>query len=66
MPRTDVRSAPDPVRSCCNGTLFRGEQAIGGAVAHRLAIDTPFAVTAGFAAGGNRNNLVRVGVAGEF
>ena len=49
-----------------NGALFRGEQALGGAIAHRFDTSLPLAVTAGFAAAGNRNTLVRVGVAGEF
>lgn len=57
----------EPGRTSCvlNGALFRGEQGIGGSMAHRFGGEAPFAVTAGFAYAGNKNNIVRVGVAGE-
>ena len=65
------RSAPmpsEPGRTSyvLNGSLFRGQEAIGGSVAHRVGTDVPLAVTAGFAYAGNKNNIVRLGVAGEF
>ena len=59
-------SEPGRTSYVLNGSLFRGQEAIGGSIAHRFATDAPLAVTAGFAFGGNDNNLVRVGVAGEF
>ena len=59
-------SEPGRTSYVLNGTLFRDQQAVGGALSHRLNTDVPLAVTAGFAYGGNANNLVRVGVAGEF
>jgi autotransporter adhesin len=49
-----------------NHSSFRGQKAIGGSFAHRVATDLPLAVTAAFATAGNRNTLFRVGVAGEF
>ena len=59
-------SQPGKTSYVLNGALFRGAEAIGGSVAHRFATDIPLAVTAGFAYGGNKNNTVRVGIAGEF
>jgi autotransporter adhesin len=59
-------SAPGRTSYSLNGSTFREAQAIGGAIAHRLDTDNPFALTAGFAYAGHGNNAVRVGVAGEF
>ena len=49
-----------------NGATFRGEYALGGSVSYRLNTDAPFSVNVGFSYAGNKNNGVRVGIAGEF
>jgi hypothetical protein len=59
-------SAPGKVSYAVNGARFRGEYAVGGSLMYRLPGDTPFAVNAGFSYAGNKNNGVRLGVAGEF
>jgi hypothetical protein len=59
-------SEPGRTAWALNGSTFRGEQAVGGSLAHRFAADVPVTVTAGFAYGGHDNNLVRIGLAGEF
>jgi len=59
-------SEPGRTSYSVNGAFFRDHQAIGGSIAHRLNTEAPIAATAGFAYGGNGNNIVRVGVAGEF
>jgi hypothetical protein len=59
-------SEPGRTSYVLNGATFRGQQAIGGAFAHRLAVGLPLAITAGFATAGHRNTLARIGVAGEF
>ena len=59
-------SAPGKVSYAFNGATFRGEYAAGGSLMYRLPGDTPVAVNVGFSYAGNKNNGVRVGVAGEF
>ena len=59
-------SAPGRISYAVNGATFRGEYALGGSLTYRLPGDTPFAVNVGFSYAGNKNNGVRVGVAGEF
>lgn len=59
-------SAPGRTSYVFNLATFRGEQAIGGSVMHRIDTSLPFAVSAGFAYSGNGNNGGRIGVAGEF
>jgi hypothetical protein len=59
-------SGPGRTSYVFNGATFRGEYAVGGAISHRLNTVEPFAVTAGFSIAGNKNNAVKVGVAGEF
>ena len=59
-------SAPGRTSYVFNLATFRGEQAVGGSIMHRLPTSTPFAITAGFSYARNRNNAARVGVAGEF
>jgi hypothetical protein len=58
-------SGPGRTSYVLNGATYRGEQAVGGGVAHRLNFDNPFALTAGFSYGGGKTAL-RLGVAGEF
>jgi len=59
-------SEPGRTSYVLNGVTFRGREAVGGSLAHRLNTESPFAVTAGFAHGGGKNTMGRVGVAGEF
>lgn len=59
-------SAPGRTSYVFNLATFRGEQALGGSIMHRLNSDNPVALSVGFSYGGNRNNAARVGVAGEF
>ena len=61
-----IPSEPGRTSYVLNGATYRGEQAVGGGIAHRLNVEDPVALTAGFAYGGGRNTAVRVGVAGEF
>jgi autotransporter adhesin len=61
-----IPSEPGRTSYVLNGATYRGEQAIGGGVAHRLNLDDPVAVTAGFSYGGGHHTAVKVGVAGEF
>jgi autotransporter adhesin len=66
MGHAPMPSEPGRTSYVLNGSTFRGEYAIGGSIMHRLSGDTPFAIGAGFSFAGNKNNAVRVGVAGEF
>jgi autotransporter adhesin len=59
-------SAPGRTAFVLNAANFRGEQAVGGSILHRLGGDVPLAIGAGFAFAGGNNNAVRVGMAGEF
>jgi hypothetical protein len=59
-------SEPGRTSYVLNGTVFRNQQALGGSITHRFDTEEPLAVTAGFAYGSHANNLVRIGVAGEF
>jgi len=59
-------SAPGRTSYVFNVATFRGEQALGGSLMHRIGGENAFAVSAGFSLAGKRNNAARVGVAGEF
>jgi hypothetical protein len=59
-------SAPGRTSYVLNGSVFRGEPAVGGSLMHRLDTDTPFAIGFGFSVSGKKNNAFRAGVAGEF
>lgn len=59
-------SAPGRTSYVVNGAAFRGEQAIGGSVMHRLDGANPIAIGAGFSLAGNKNNAFKLGLAGEF
>ena len=59
-------SAPGRTSYVFNIATFRGEQALGGSIMHRLRTAAPFALSAGFSYAGNRNNAARIGIAGEF
>lgn len=59
-------SAPGKTSYVLNGSVFRGEPAVGGSLMHRIDSDTPFAIGVGFSLAGKKNNAFRAGVAGEF
>ncbi|MBU2418650.1 MAG: YadA-like family protein, partial [Alphaproteobacteria bacterium] len=61
-----IPSRPGRTSYVLNGATYRDEQAIGGAIARRLDLDAPLALTAGFSYGGGDNAAFRVGIAGEF
>lgn len=66
MGQPHMPSAAGRTSYVLNVSTFRGEQAIGGALMHRLQTGAPLAISAGFSYAGNRNNAARVGIAGEF
>ena len=66
MGQAAMPSAPGRTSYVINLANFRGEQAVGGSVLHRVGGENAFAIGAGFSFAGHRNNAVRVGVAGEF
>lgn len=59
-------SGPGKISYAVNGAAFRGEYAVGGSLQYRLNTSSPMAVNVGFSYAGNKNNGLRVGVAGEF
>ena len=59
-------SAPGKTSYAARGAVFRGEVAMSATLTHRIASDTPFAVTAGVSYAGGGNTGATVGVAGEF
>ena len=66
MSDAPVPSEPGKTSYVFNLATFRGQQAIGVSLAHRLNSDTPVAITFGFSQARGRNTAIRVGVAGEF
>ena len=66
MANAPIPSTPGGVSYAVNGAMFRGEYAVGGSVSYRLNTENPTAISVGFSYAGNKNNGVRVGVAGEF
>jgi autotransporter adhesin len=66
MAPAPIPSGPGKVSYSVNGARFRGQNAVAGSVSYRLNTSAAIAVGAGFSYGGNKNNGVRVGVAGEF
>jgi trimeric autotransporter adhesin len=59
-------SAPGRTSYDFNLATFRGRQAVGGSLKHRLDTQKPLAVSFGFSAAGRRNNAARLGISGEF
>lgn len=59
-------SAPGRTSYNMGVATFRGEQAVGLSVMHRMSSDVPFAISASIALAGGANNAARLGVAGEF
>ena len=66
MGQAPFPSAPGRASYVLNGSVFRGEAAVGGSLMYRFDSDTPVAVGVGFSFAGNNNNAFRAGVAGEF
>lgn len=66
MSTAPMPSTPGRISYTLNGAAFRGEYALGGSLMYRVPSDTPLAIGAGFSFAGDKNNAVRVGVAGEF
>jgi hypothetical protein len=59
-------SKPGRVSYAVIGAHFRGTKAVGGSMMYRLNTGSPMALGIGFSYAGNKNNAVRVGLAGEF
>ena len=59
-------SAPGRTSYDFNLATFRGQQAVGGSLKHRLSTDDPIAISVGFSIAGRRDNTARIGVSGEF
>ncbi|MXO63838.1 hypothetical protein [Qipengyuania oceanensis] len=66
MGQAPLPSAPGRTSYVVNGATFRGEQAVGASIMHRLDTAEPFAIGLGVSFAGNKNNAFKVGVAGEF
>lgn len=66
MGHASMPSAPGRTSFVFNGATFRGEYAVGGSIMHRVGGGNPLAIGAGFSFAGNKNNAVRLGLAGEF
>ena len=66
MANAPIPSNPGGVSYAFNGAVFRGEYAAGGSISYRLNTENPTALSVGFSYAGNKNNAVRIGVAGEF
>lgn len=66
MSAAPMPSAPGRTSWAVNTAAFRGEWALGAALAHRLDTQIPVAITAGYAYGGSDSHGVRVGLQGEF
>jgi autotransporter adhesin len=66
MASAPMPSEPGRLAYAVNGATFRGEYAVGGSLTYRLNSRAPMAVNVGFSYAGNKNNGLRVGVAGEF
>ncbi|HVH48642.1 MAG TPA: hypothetical protein VM760_02015, partial [Sphingomicrobium sp.] len=59
-------SEPGRVSYTLNGSAFRGELGVGGAMNYRLNTEAPMAIGVGVSHAGGKNTAVRVGVSGEF
>ena len=66
MGSAPMPSAPGRTTWAGNTSLFNGAVGVGGSVAHRFDTMIPLAVTAGYAYGGNRGQVARAGLEGEF
>jgi hypothetical protein len=66
MGSAPMPSAPGRTTWAGNTSLTNGAAGVGGSVAHRFDTVIPLAVSAGYAYGGNKTHVARVGVQGEF
>jgi hypothetical protein len=66
MGQASMPSAPGRTSFVFNVANFRGEQAIGGSILHRIGGDKALAIGGGFSFAGNKNNALKFGIAGEF
>lgn len=66
MTSASMPSARGKTSWAVNTATFKGEWAAGFSVAHRLNVDTPLALTAGYSNAGGTTHGVRMGLAGEF
>jgi hypothetical protein len=65
MTNASMPSAPGRTSWTMNATEYRGDQALGGALAHRFNTSIPLAVHVGFAISGS-TRTVSAGLQGEF
>jgi len=65
MTDASMPSAPGRTSWNVNTTEYKGEQALGGALAHRFDTSIPLAIHVGFAASGS-THTVSAGLQGEF
>lgn len=63
---THMPSMPGKTAWAVNTAFFQGETGVGFSLAHRLNFNVPLAITGGYSNGGGRQQVVRVGLAGEF
>jgi hypothetical protein len=66
MGSAPMPSAPGRTSYDFNLATFRGQEAIGATLKHRLNTAEPVAISFGFSAAGHGNNAARFGVSGEF
>ncbi|HEX8238754.1 MAG TPA: hypothetical protein VF574_03335 [Allosphingosinicella sp.] len=66
MSAPPMPSEPGRVSYTLNGSIYRGEKAVGGSMMYRLNTSAPMAFGAGISHAGGGSTAVRVGVAGEF
>ena len=66
MAQAPMPSIAGGISYAVNGATFRGEYAVGGSMMYRLNTEAAMAVSIGVSFAGNKNNGLRVGVAGEF
>ena len=66
MGQAPFPSAPGKTSYVLNGSVFRGEVAVGGSLMYRFNTATVIALGVGFSYAGDGNNAFRAGVAGEF
>lgn len=66
MANTFMPSAPGRTSWAVNGSTFDGQMGFGFSIAHRLNLNVPIAITAGYANGAGTAQIGRVGLMGEF
>jgi hypothetical protein len=66
MGNSFMPSAPGRTSWAVNAATFNGETGAGFSLAHRLNLNVPIAVTAGYSNGGGNAHVGRIGLMGEF